>query len=86
MHNCLASNSIHGGNKTVVNLIPLSQKDFELVDFINYIAAYVKLLTNLCKGRNEQFISEVTHSFTQITAKEVGLDSKFCLAILEEKN
>lgn len=40
-------------------MILLSNNDIERSDYIYYISAYIKLLTNLCKGRKENYINEV---------------------------
>ena len=58
--NYFSGNTNHAGIQVAVKLISLSRQDTELEDYIYYIAGYIKLLTNLCKGRKEEHIKEVT--------------------------
>ena len=60
---CMTSNT-QGANHIVINLITLSQNDIELEDYIQYIASYITLLTNLCRGRKEEYISYVGYHNT----------------------
>lgn len=71
-------------DQIIVDLISLSQNpDDAIEDYLQYIAAYINLLTNLCRGRKEEYISQV-RAADQITSRDIGLDERFCLAILEE--
>lgn len=54
----MSKNSSFAGNKTSLSLAELS-KSLDLVDYTYYIEAYIKLLTNLCKGRKESHIKTV---------------------------
>ena len=59
--NCIAGNSHPATTQVYVKLLTLSKHDNELVDYVYYISAYIKLMTNLCKGRKEQHIIDVEY-------------------------
>jgi hypothetical protein len=83
---CMVGTSHGGGSQVIVKLMTLSRLEVDLADYVYYIAAYINLLTNLCRGRRDPTNSNGLTPLQQITSKDIGLDSSFCMEVMNNKN